>query len=354
MDARKPSIVAVVLLFLLVGAPFTADLKHRYISQALQGNIAEIADELIGLDTAELTDEERELVESFADRFGPDGTLAPAETQWPFVNDIVETYREYWKDVLFHEYSEEELEAKIVSRVTAVLSAHGVEWADSIGALAAVAGEFEKRGVKALTGRTLPHFDLLAWASHTPVDYQVELSEKSVAVRVYFMSDFVSHGWSHYATFGAAYPGGWADDTALYCMSDDYDRTSEKFKVSYLQHEGRHFADYQLFPQLQQADLEYRAKLTELIFADTTLVDLLEKFSRNAARKSSSPHALASDELIRRLSAAFFDEERVTESERWRTVEAERIHRAATHLLEESTRELTAAGADTVRGLISP
>ena len=41
--------------------------------------------------------------------------------------------------------------------------------------------------------------------------------------------------------------------------------------ISYLAHESRHFEDYQLFPKLKSADLEYRAKLTELSMANETL-----------------------------------------------------------------------------------
>ena len=57
-----------------------------------------------------------------------------------------------------------------------------------------------------------------------------------------------------------------ASSNGLFAIGD-CDRTSETFLVSYLKHEARHFADTLDFPNLSGADLEYRAKLTELAFA---------------------------------------------------------------------------------------
>lgn len=328
-------------------------LYQRYMTHALQGDLAPMIGELLNPDS-NLSEKDTGLVDKFAARFGPAGRVEEPETDQPFVHDIVTTYREFWADVLLHEYSEDTREEKITSRVKAVLEKYGVEYPDTVSPLEQVSLEFEKLGYRALTGVTLPHFDLLSWGNNEAVDYKIELTDDTTTVRVYFMSDFVSFGWSHYATFGAAYPGGWATSDALYCMSDDYDRSSEKFRISYLKHEGRHFADYLRFPALQQADLEYRAKLTELVYADTTLYDIIDHFSKNAARNASAPHSLANHELVGRLSKAIFGETFVAAGERWRSVDADRIHSEAAKLLALSTRDLTDAGADTVQGLIHP
>lgn len=328
-------------------------LYHRYMNHALQGDLTPIIGELLNPDS-NLSEKDAGLVAKFAARFGPGGTVEPPESDQPFVREIVTAYREFWTDVLLHEYPEDVREKKITSGVKAVLDKYDIRYPDSVSALEQVSLEFEKLGYQALTGVTLPHFDLLSWGNNEAVDYEIELTDDTTTVRVYFMSDFVSFGWSHYATFGAAYPGGWATSDALYCMSDDYDRSSEKFKISYLKHEGRHFADYPRFPELQQADLEYRAKLTELVYADTTLYDIIDHFAKNAARNSQAPHSLASHELIGRLSQAIFGEAFVEDSERWRSVDAGRIHNEAAHLLAINTRDLISAGADTVQGLIQP
>ena len=58
--------------------------------------------------------------------------------------------------------------------------------------------------------------------------------------------------------------GGWAKEDGLYCLCRHYDLDSERYKLSFLKHEARHFADYELYPELQPSDMEYRSKLTEL------------------------------------------------------------------------------------------
>ena len=52
----------------------------------------------------------------------------------------------------------------------------------------------------------------------------------------------------------------------LYCVEWAYAPDTENFEVSYLKHEAQHLADFQRFPGLPSAELEYRAKLTELAF----------------------------------------------------------------------------------------
>lgn len=328
-------------------------LRKRYLAQALQGQLKPIAHEMSN-PGSNLSDKENKLVADFAKRFGPDGQVKDPDIKKPLIHDIVRTYREYWTDVLFHDYTKEDRENMIEARVGEVLREHGIQTPNSLSPLEQIIIEFEKRGYRALTGMTLPHFDLLSWGGEEVVDFYAALTDCTVPVRVHFMSDFVSFGWSHYATFGISYPGGWANSEGLFCMSEDYDRASEKFKVSYLQHEGRHFADYKIFPNLQQADLEYRSKLTELVFADTTLYALLKRFAGNAVRNERSPHSLANHELISKLSQAVFGEPFVEIPERWKEIDASRIHTEAADLLKRSTEMLTEAGADTVRGLIRP
>jgi hypothetical protein len=75
--------------------------------------------------------------------------------------------------------------------------------------------------------------------------------------------------------------GGWAikEDANLYCNKGDYDLNSEHFKVSYLKHETIHFTDLNEYPQLSSADLEYRAKLIELMYCtQETIYDRVTQF----------------------------------------------------------------------------
>ncbi len=156
-----------------------------------------------------------------------------------------------------------------------------------------------------------------------------------------FLGDFIVYGWSHFATFGRAYTGGWATKERLFCLRDDYDLESEKFKVSYLQHEGRHFADYAIFPKLEQIDLEFRGKLTKLAFANESLRSLIQSFAASAALNTNAPHSYANYCVVRDVSRALFGKEVMNGSDaRWQTVSNDLVHRTARVLLEANTAAL--------------
>ena len=123
------------------------------------------------------------------------------------------------------------------------------------------------KGYYSTIGTTRPYRDLIIWKEQTEQEYIVRLPEGKQKVKVVFMGNFVCNGWIEYATMGKSSAGGWATKDAIYCLKS-YDVSSENFRVSLLVHEGQHFTDYQSFPKLRQADLEYRAKLAELSKAE--------------------------------------------------------------------------------------
>jgi hypothetical protein len=192
----------------------------------------------------------------------------------------------------------------------------------------------------------------MLWAREDTTRYTVELTDGPQEVTVVFLGDFLVHGWSHWATFGHASTGGWATKEALFCLRDSYDLESERFLVSYLRHEARHFADYERYPALEQIDLEYRGKLTELVYARETRLDLLDTFTHHAARNPDAPHSWAADAVMRDLSREVFGEPFVRERERWAAVEPERIGGAARTLLARHDAELERAGAATTPGTV--
>jgi hypothetical protein len=178
--------------------------------------------------------------------------------------------------------------------------------------------------------------------------YDVKLPKGHAATTVIFIENTITMGWEEYATFGRNYPGGWATSEELYCVRKAYDTTSENFKVSYLKHEGQHFASYKLFPKLTGADLEYRAKLTELYYADKTLYDIIRSFIRNANPEGRNAHAFGNYCVIRDLSKALFQEDFVTDLEEWKTIAPAHIHKQSKQLLKAHTKGLKKAGAQAV------
>ncbi len=338
----------IVITVVTITAGAQADRVREYVSLALQGNLAPAA----ALFAGDLTPEEEELAARFRRRFIDRNEEWADSLASPFVRDVMTAYRTYWTKSLLGELTEPAGEAFLEAELRQVLATHGHrEEVPDREVTRRVGKEIERQGLYVLGGVTRPYFDLMLWAQQDTTHYEVELTDTTQPVTVIFIGDFLIKGWSHFATFGRAYTGGWAAKEALFCLREDYDLESEKFRISYLKHESRHFADYTLYPALEQTDLEYRAKLTELIYARESLYDLLEHFAGSSEANPNAPHAHANFVVVRDLSRLLLGEGG-TEARSLRSVAVERINEAAAELLVAHSRRLVAAGADTTRGVI--
>jgi len=331
------------LLTLLAASPSPADLLQDYASWALQGDLTRARTALESTPDSARSDAERDLARRFRERFVA-RTEEPDLPSEPFVADVVRAYRDYWTRSLLGELPADAGEAELAAALDSLLLRHAAE-SDSGDAFDRTGAELERRGFHHLGGVTLPYRELMLWSGQDTTRYEVELTDTVQAVEVVFLSDFRVRGWAHWATFGRASTGGWAGENALFCLRDDYDLESEKFLVSYLKHEARHFADYGRFPELEQIDLEYRGKLTELVFARESQRRILAHFAGSGAPNEAAPHAYANwavtQDLNRALGGAAPAE-----------ADPETIRRIARELLEANTAELVAAGADTVRRVV--
>jgi hypothetical protein len=353
MRARAAQISLLAASLVAGGAPARGDRVSDYVSLALQGDL-QSAHELFEVEPAELTREEAELAGRFRTRFVlrnepfPD----PEVPTTPFVRGVIAAYRTYWTKALMGEVSGEDAEGFLAGSLRPLLADRGVTEKIPDGeVLDRVRTEIERDGLHALGGMTRPHFELMLWAYQDSTHYEVELTDTVQPSTVVFIGDFLVRGWSHFATFGRASTGGWATKEVLYCLRDDYDLESEKFQISYLKHESRHFADYLRFPALEQIDLEYRGKLTELAYARSSLFKLLEHFAASGKRNRNAPHSFANHAVVRDLSRVLLGEETI-EVGRFQSLEGARINQAARELLAAHTERLVSAGADTIRGVI--
>lgn len=195
-------------------------------------------------------------------------------------------------------------------------------------------------------GKTGKYYDLLVWKTEEDTTYTFKTNDEKINVNVVFMDNFITLGWEEYATLGRHYPGGWATKEKLFCVKSAYDLKSENFMISYLAHESRHFADYKLFPKLMSADLEYRAKLTELSLAQKTLYSTIEFFIKNSNYESDNGHSVANYCIIRDLSRALFKTEFEKDINRWKEISDKEINKTASELLKENTRALNKIGAE--------
>ena len=193
-------------------------------------------------------------------------------------------------------------------------------------------------------GKTGGLYDLLVWKTEKDTIYKVTYDGKETPIKIYFMDDFVTLGWSEYATLGRYYPAGWATKEALFCVKKAYDLKSENFRVSYIGHEGRHFADYKLFPKLKgvgSADLEYRGKLTEVsLYSQEGLMKRLQFFINTGNYDSDNGHSIAAYCVIRDLSRVLFGNDFEKDINKWKAIPASKINEAAAKLLAENTKAL--------------
>ncbi len=80
------------------------------------------------------------------------------------------------------------------------------------------------------------------------------------------------------------------------------------------------------FKLKSSADLEYRAKLTELSLANQSLYQLIEFFIMNANYDSENGHSVANYCAIRDVSKAVFGREFEKDMQQWKSIPVSRIN----------------------------
>ncbi|TND07998.1 MAG: hypothetical protein FD123_2681 [Bacteroidetes bacterium] len=333
------------------------NISDLYFS-ALQGDVRSILQKTDSFPDAALDKEQLDFKQKYKARFVTGTEVFDYRTSDSLVIGIIRIYIGYWQNVLLKKQTIETADSMLSARLAQftwenhysgsgisrdTIDKHVFEYAEKL---------LGTKGIGVANGKTAGIYDLLAWGKESRVNYRVRLPETKIGVNVVFMENIISMGWEEYATFGRYFPGGWATSDALFCTKSTYDLESENFKVSYLQHEGQHFADYMVYPELSGADLEYRAKLVEFCYSKETTIDLVGFFIRNASRDRNNAHAFANSCVIRDLSRELFHEDLVTDLERWKKMPNRKINRAASILLAKNSEDLKKAGGKTVKEYI--
>lgn len=186
--------------------------------------------------------------------------------------------------------------------------------------------------------------DVLIWEQQDKKEYTISLPNEELVIDVVFIEKYANKGCIDYATFGMSEVGGWAssDSRMLFCNKGTYKLNSEDFKISYLKHEALHFLDMKAYPNLKSADLEYRSKLIELIYATKKTVHrLLYKFiigGSNQTRNKS--HAYANYFIHHHFSTVIFNKDFENDLKKWKEVTVEQINAASTKLFNDCTKKL--------------
>jgi hypothetical protein len=273
---------------------------------ALDGNVRAAMEKLQSINPAILSDKERETRARYLERFGDKKPfLAPRHS---LVDKLTAAYQSYWREVLLRSLSREEGYRYLFEQLTPIVEQLG----GTIGAFSEeeyervasfLTSALKREGYFALIGHVSPHLNFMAWKRESTKPYRVDLGDGTVqAVNVVLMEEFVSLGWAAYATFEKLHVGGWVGESSIHCVASSYDLESESFRVSFLAHEARHFADLKKYPDLRPVDLEYRAKLNELLLADESASALLKKFLQEQKENPDNPHSYASFLMMKGLS----------------------------------------------------
>jgi hypothetical protein len=343
----KLKILLAILFFLFIGNAFAGQsdsVKIDYskmFSYALDADITSALNLYKPIDTLSLSEKDRKIKNIIESRFKYDTDKSNyIDKITPELKPLMKLYSEYWHKALKSDKSN--FDSSFSKSLIKFLMANApvtdksrniseeelnnslIEYCTSLG--------YNTTGF----GRTGKLLDLLVWKSQYDSLYSFVTTDDTINVNVTFMENFVTLGWEEYATLGQYYPGGWANEKGLYCVKSAYDLQSENFLISYLAHEGRHFKDYKLFPNLTGAELEYRAKLTELSLADNTLYKTIEFFINNGIKDSESAHSKANYLVIQDLSKYLFKSDYVSDISKWKSIPVQEINSSSLILLNQN------------------
>ncbi|KAA3616868.1 MAG: hypothetical protein D8M58_17860 [Calditrichaeota bacterium] len=332
---------------------------NQVYTLGLHGNMSAALNFLDSIPNGELTDSQIIAKEKYIERFREQNEKYVYDTKDSLAINVVEMFHSYWKIVLLDDSylgkADAELENDLADLLWKNKYLNNQISKDSLSKnLYVHLNEFlrSKGFYSNAMGKTGKFYDLFLWANETEKRYDIKLPEKNTKVKVIFLEDFISNGWSYYATFGVAFTGGWATKDALFCVKKAWDVSSENFKVSYLTHEAQHFEDNISFPLLSQADLEYRAKLTELSTAKKTIYEIIENFIKRAKNNRENAHAFANYCVIRDLSKKLLNRDSLTDMDQWKNISYTKINKASKSLLINNAISLKNAGTEIVTEFI--
>lgn len=220
------------------------------------------------------------------------------------LNNILTAYQQYYRDAFYLCIGQEQAANKLRDRLAVLL---GIE--DNSIALCDMEQNqlvklFMNRGLHFMGGKSSGYYGPYIWRTTETVSYDVELPDDIQTYTVKLLDGFISRSWIDYLSFGEIGPGGWADgDGYINCVKSAWDFESESFRVSLLKHEAQHARDLAMNKDMSSEDLEYRAKLVELIYSSER--NLLQAFAQEADDSdASNGHAMAAHRIVKGFTNA--------------------------------------------------
>jgi len=262
--------------------------------------------------------EKKELVEKYNNLFKEVDPVYGFIKANELISNLLKSYHDYYRRVFWIHDDLMDAEKILYSslREIAGLSQESKIENDKLDDL--IGDLVRKEGFEYLGGMTSGYDGPYIWKDTKKVKYDVELPEGSRSLTVNMMDGFISRSWLDYISFGEIGTGGWANEGGLYCVERLYKDNflTPKFQISFLKHESQHQADLEKYGDILTKDLEYRAKLVELIYYPD--LSLFEGLMREAdGGNKENAHSYASYVIIRDLSRKVFHLEYVAHLQRW-------------------------------------
>lgn len=251
---------------------------------------------------------------------------------------IDQIYQNYYRKVLWKKHSNEDAKKTLFHELWLFCGSKANLSKDEN-----IEDEVEKivnsEGYEYLGGRTLGFYGPYIWEGSTKVTYEVELPSGIEPYTIIMMDGFISRSWLDFISFGNTGTGGWVgEDGTLHCVRSAYEIESEEFNVSFLKHEAQHAHDKRKYSDTTSVDLEYRAKLVELIYwsSDEKIKDIYREADNSNPDNS---HSVAAYKIINEMSRKIFESEYMNNENVWKD-KLDSIKDYALELLEKSSKVL--------------
>jgi len=353
--SRKPGFLVapvLVIAFLFCGKAFgSADsplLLQLQIS-AMTGDLQPVESLADSLDESTLDPLNLLLLRQFRARFTDNSEQFAASSESSLANSAIVVYQDYWRAALTGSLAPDQAEKQLQGELRTLLRKQYPDYRAGEDVFTQLQQALAAQQLESSLGQTPPWRDLYIWAHQESRRYRVELTDVEQSVDVTLIDQPLVQGWQHFASLDLNTTSGWATADGLYCLCWSYDLDSEAFKVNWLKHETRHLVDFREFPGLSEAEMEYRAKLTELAFSGNQVSETLRQFANNAAADSPSPHASANYRVSQEIYREIFQRNLPEHLDPWTLLGPARVAPAAVLLLERNTERLR---QEAVQGLV--
>jgi len=251
------------------------------------------------------------------------------------LNDVLLAYQQYYRETFYLRIGKELTANKLKERLIALLeiSDNRIELYDLEQCI--LVELFLQHGLHFLGGKTSGYYGPYVWRSTETASYEVELPDGVYNCTLKLLDGFIMRSWLDYLSFSEIGTGGWADDEGyISCVKSAWDFESESFRVSFLKHETQHARDLEINKEMSSEDLEYRAKLVELIYSSER--NLLRGFIQEANDfDKSNGHSLAAHRIMKAFTE-FFGEDMINSY----CISMEQIQRFARKLFVDSNAYL--------------